>query len=425
MSKVKIGDITDSCLGKMLDAAKNKGEFAPYLANANVRWGTFDLSDLPEMRFEPHEQERYGLKYGDLVMCEGGEPVRCAIWKEEIPGMKIQKALHRIRAHEGVDVRWLYYWFLACGQRHLLDRFFIETTIKHLPGERLKEIELDLPSYEEQKNVGEVLSILDAKIDLNTRLCAELENMAKLIYDYWFVQFDFPDEHGKPYQTSGGEMVWCKELGRKVPKDWKVGTFHDLIKDIRTGLNPRQNFTFSNGTIRYLTVKNLTLTGNIDYSGCDMIDDEARDIVHRRSDIRIGDVLFASIAPLGRCYLIQKEPRDWDINESVFSLRPNYDNCTSEYLYMTLKSDLFIMGSTNSSTGSIFKGIRINTLLDMPTLIPPHQILLQFTDCVGTWLRMQENAFSESDELSHLRDWLLPMLMNGQAKVEKAKEEMK
>ena len=167
MNKVKIGEITDSCLGKMLDAAKNKGEYSPYLANANVRWGSFDLSDLPLMRFEAHEQDRYGLKYGDLVMCEGGEPVRCAIWKDEIPNMKIQKALHRIRPHDGVDVYWLYYWFLACGQRHLLDRFFIETTIKHLPGDRLKDIELDLPPYDEQKSIGAVLSSLDEKINLN------------------------------------------------------------------------------------------------------------------------------------------------------------------------------------------------------------------------------------------------------------------
>ena len=107
--KVKLGDMTDSCLGKMLDQQKNRGEFQPYLANVNVRWGTFDLDDLPQMRFEENEQERYGLRYGDLVVCEGGEPGRCAIWKEQIPNMKIQKALHRVRAHDGLDYRYLYY----------------------------------------------------------------------------------------------------------------------------------------------------------------------------------------------------------------------------------------------------------------------------------------------------------------------------
>lgn len=107
MSKVKLGTVIDSCLGKMLDAAKNKGEYEPYLANLNVRWGDFDLDNLSQMRFESHEQERYGIKYGDLIMCEGGEPGRCAIWRDELPDMKIQKALHRIRPHDCLDVRYL------------------------------------------------------------------------------------------------------------------------------------------------------------------------------------------------------------------------------------------------------------------------------------------------------------------------------
>ena len=95
--KYRMDEITESCLGKMLDAKKNKGEYQPYLANINVRWGSFDLEKLSLMRFEKDEEERYGIKYGDLIMCEGGEPGRCAIWRDELPNMKIQKALHRIR----------------------------------------------------------------------------------------------------------------------------------------------------------------------------------------------------------------------------------------------------------------------------------------------------------------------------------------
>lgn len=101
--KVLLGEVTDSCLGKMLDQEKNRGEYQPYLANVDVRWGSFNLDDLSEMRFEKDEQERYGLKYGDLVVCEGGEPGRCAIWKNQIPNMKIQKALHRVRVHDCLD----------------------------------------------------------------------------------------------------------------------------------------------------------------------------------------------------------------------------------------------------------------------------------------------------------------------------------
>ena len=114
-SKKSLADLADLCLGKMLDQKKNKGQYLPYLANLNVRWGAFDLSDLRQMRFEAREKERYGLKYGDIVMCEGGEPGRCAIWKYERPGMMIQKALHRIRPRAGLDNRFLYYSLLHSG----------------------------------------------------------------------------------------------------------------------------------------------------------------------------------------------------------------------------------------------------------------------------------------------------------------------
>ena len=90
---VCLGDYANTCLGKMLDKNKNKGVLHPYLGNKNVRWGRFELKDLPQMKFQESEHERYGLHHGDLIVCEGGEPGRCAIWKNELPEMKIQKAL--------------------------------------------------------------------------------------------------------------------------------------------------------------------------------------------------------------------------------------------------------------------------------------------------------------------------------------------
>lgn len=318
-----------------------------------------------------------------------------------------------------VNPRWLYYFFLSPEWTHFTQSHKVRgSTVDRLSVDDFPGYEIPLPSLEEQNRAVDAIFPVDQKIDLNTRLCAELECMARTLYDYWFVQFDFPDENGKPYRSSGGEMVWCQELRREVPKGWRAGKYSDLIDSVRTGLNPRQNFTFSEGGIQYLTVKNLTQEGRIDFTGCDTIDESARSIVHRRSDIRIGDVLFASIAPLGRCYLIQSNPDDWDINESVFSLRPNYSNSTPAFLYLTLKSDQFIAGSTNSSTGSIFKGIRINTLMDMVTTIPPISIVKDFSAQVSSILSKQESLFAENEQLTHLRDWLLPLLMNGQAKVE-------
>lgn len=237
------------------------------------------------------------------------------------------------------------------------------------------------------------------------------------MYDYWFTQFDFPDENGKPYRSSGGAMVWNEQLKCTIPHKWIVGAVSDCVEKISTGLNPRDNFVLGNGSIRYITVKNLTTTGSLDFSGCDMIDEEARAIVHRRSDIGEGDILFASIAPLGRCFLIQQEPTDWDINESVFSIRSKTDMITPEYLYLFFQSDSFIRKATNTSTGSIFKGIRINTLLDTQMIIPNLQVCRNFTDAIKPLLVEINNNSAETAKLTALRDWLLPMLMNGQATI--------
>ena len=191
--KVKLGDITDSCLGKMLDQQKNRGEFQPYLANVNVRWGAFDLDDLPQMRFEENEQERYGLRYGDLVVCEGGEPGRCAIWKGQVPNMKIQKALHRVRVHDGLDYRYLYYWFLLAGRRGALDQYFTGATIKHMPGQKLKGVVIDKPSIEIQRRIADILSAYDNLIENNQKQIKLLEEAAQRLYKEWFVRDNVPD----------------------------------------------------------------------------------------------------------------------------------------------------------------------------------------------------------------------------------------
>ena len=241
--------------------------------------------------------------------------------------------------------------------------------------------------------------------------------MAKTIYDYWFTQFDFPDENGKPYRSSGGKMVWNETAKQNLPFGWSCSKMEAAIESVRTGLNPRDNFKLGTGSIKYITVKNLRSDGVLDFSGCDTIDESARQIIHRRSDVSTGDILFASIAPLGRCYLVQEAPQDWDINESVFSIRNNKAAVTPEYLYMHLQSEAFVKESTACSTGSIFKGIRINSLMESKIVIPPMKIIEGFSKAVHPLFTMQNRLNNETHALTQLRDWLLPMLMNGQATV--------
>ena len=191
-SRRRLADVAELCLGKMLDQEKNRGEYLPYLANVNVRWGAFDLSDLRQMRFEAHEKDRYGLKYGDIVMCEGGEPGRCAIWKDERPGMMIQKALHRIRPGNGLDNRFLYYSLLHQGKAGGFAPLFTGATIKHLPRQNLAKVEVAVPPLADQRRIADVLSAYDDLIENNCRRIRLLEQAARLLYQEWFVRLRFP-----------------------------------------------------------------------------------------------------------------------------------------------------------------------------------------------------------------------------------------
>lgn len=241
--KVRLGDVTDSCLGKMLDQAKNKGEYQPYLANVDVRWGSFNLDNLSKMRFEESEQNRYGLKYGDLVICEGGEPGRCAIWKDQIPNMKIQKALHRVRVHDRLDYRFLFYWFLLAGKTGELEQYFTGATIKHMPGEKLKSVMIPLPPIEAQRNIADILSAYDDLIENNQKQIKLLEEAAQRLYKEWFVDLQFPGHEATPIVDGVPEGWRWRNLadialfrrGKTITKDQvNVGT----VPVVAGGLEP-------------------------------------------------------------------------------------------------------------------------------------------------------------------------------------------
>lgn len=401
------------------------GHGSPFVSFSTVFNNYFLPDALPDlMDTSIKEQETYSIKKGDILITRTSETIdelaMSCVAVKDYPRATYSGFTKRLRPKTAGIA---YHKYLAFYLRSQLFRKAVTNnafmTLRASFNEDIFSfLNLYLPEYKEQVKIGDMLYSMEQKIQLNKRICAELEAMAKTLYNYWFTQFDFPDENGKPYRSSGGEIVWNDQLKRKIPKGWDVRPLSHVISSINTGLNPRDNFILGNGDIQYLTVKNLTTSGTIDFSGCDTVDEQAREIIHKRSDVSVGDILFASIAPLGRCYLIQNPPERWDINESVFSIRRNASRVTSEFLYMYFMSDTFIKAATSSSTGSIFKGIRINTLLDIAAVIPPKDIVTAFTTQVKTLLALKEQKGTENRELTKLRDWLLPMLMNGQATVE-------
>ena len=295
-----------------------------------------------------------------------------------------------------------------------LNRFHIGSSQPLITQSIINNIEYNyIADIKKQTKIARILSSIDSKIDINNKINAELESMAKTLYDYWFLQFEFPNEEGKPYKSSGGKMVWNEKLKRDIPEGWEVNKIAECLVHINTGLNPRDHFVLNDGKIKYVTVKNITTTGELDFSGCDTISESTKKLINKRSMISPGDILFASISPLGRCFIIRETPNDWEINESVFSIRPNH-KISSEYLYQYFMSDYFVKKAEHSSTGSVFAGIRISTLNDMDIVIPRNVIIDKFTNKLTNIYKLKYGKSKENQELISLRDFLLPLLMNGQ-----------
>jgi type I restriction enzyme S subunit len=168
------------CLGKMLDKEKNLGTLQPYLRNVNVRWFSFDLTDLKEMRFQPDEETKFGLKSGDLVICEGGEPGRAAVWNGHTDNARIQKALHRVRfAHDVYDPFFAMFYLYFGTVTNRFAQHYTGTTIKHLTGKALAQIKFPVPPVNEQRRIvaklEEPFSDLDAGVAALERAQANLK----------------------------------------------------------------------------------------------------------------------------------------------------------------------------------------------------------------------------------------------------------
>lgn len=403
---------------------EQSGHGAPFLSFGAVFKNYF----LPEVLIDRmdtsvQDQEVYSIRKGDIFLTRTSETIdelgmSCVALKD-YPRATFSGFVKRIRPTK-TDVAYDKYMAF-----YLRSKFFRKTMTNNatmtlrasLNEDIFSYLKLYLPDLSIQKSSGDLLFLLYSKIELNNYMNAKLESMAKILYDYWFVQFDFPDKNGKPYKASGGKMVLNAQLKREIPEGWICYPLSEIISRIATGLNPRKNFVLGKGSNYYVTIKNIDNGKIILDDKCDKIDDESLNIINRRSDLRIGDILFTSIEPVGVVYLIQDQPENWNINESVFSLRPNYDLITPAYSYLFLSCSEIKSYTKNVSAGSIHKGVRISVLNSFKMAYSNKVIISAFTEIVDPILKRINVINKENQKLSSLRDWLLPMLMNGQVKV--------
>lgn len=386
--KVKLGEVTESCLGKMLDQKKNKGSYKPYLANVNVRWGFFDLDNLQEMRFEDDEDERYGIKYGDLIICEGGEPGRCAIWKEQIPNMKIQKALHRVRVHDIMDFRFVYYWFLLAGKQGALKQYYTGATIMHMPGQKLREVLIDKPPLIVQQRIGAYLETFDNLIENNQKQIKLLEEAAQRLYKEWFVDLRFPG-----YEN-------CKIVDG-VPVEWKKKKL-DEIADVIMGQSPKSEFYNKEH-------KGLPFHQGVGSYGARFVQDDT----YSTSFTKVAEansILFSVRAPVGRLNITKNKIV---IGRGIAAI--NSKSGFQSYLFYALKERFFkddILGN-----GAIFASISKNELLNQVFVIPDAKIMSAYEKIAAALDKKIEVVDMQLQQLVEARDRLLPKLMNGEIEV--------
>lgn len=271
------------------------------------------------------------------------------------------------------------------------------------------DIKVQLPELDIQQKIAKVLSDLDDKIELNNKINTELEAMAKLIYDYWFVQFDFPNQDGKPYKSSGGKMVWNEELKREIPEGWDAMELSELESNIVTGKTPstkiEENF---NGDIPFICIGDVR--GNMHITNTELTLSEKGANTQANKYIPEGAICVTCIASPG---LVAFATRDSQTNQQLNTVVcKKFENRYFLYFYLL---DYFKFAK--AKTGNTFANMNKGDFSSIKVIKPNSEVLIEFSNKLESSVNKVLVNSKENQKLSELRDWLLSMLMNGQVKV--------
>lgn len=267
----------------------------------------------------------------------------------------------------------------------------------------LKHLKCDVPSIEKQKIIANILSAYDNLIENNNKRIKLLEQMAENLYKEWFVRFRFPGYENVDFMDG-------------FPKKWEKVKLDDVLNKIATGLNPRKNFVLGEGENFYVTIKNMADNTVYLDDKCDKVNDDAIIKINKRSDLKIGDLLFSGIGTIGRVCLIDTPTNNWNISESVFTMRAN-KKISSDFLYMLLLSQDVQNYCQSKANGSAQKGIRMGDLRKYTFLLPTKNVINDFTNQISPILSNVSLLRNENKNLIQQRDMLLPRLMSGKLEV--------
>ena len=396
---------------KSLFVPQTKDTFKVYeqgvVLKNDINYGTYYIS---KVHFES-KLKRFEVKKGDLLMTGAGTLGEILTVPENAPKGVINQALLRIRLNESVVSATFFKYYFKYYIKAIISRINGDSVIPNLPPLPLiRNTEVDIPDTIYQNKIASVLSALDSKIELNNRINAELEAMAKTIYDYWFVQFDFPfdfaqgkpDKNGKPYKSSGGKMVWNEELKREIPEGWEVKDLQEIAMCLM-GQSPKGESYNQDG------IGTPLLNGPADYENGAL---KGRTYTTEPTRLCQKDDLVLCIrATIGNLVYSEQE---FCLGRGVAAVRAN-DKRLSELIYFLLIQE--IERFKVQATGSIIVGITKDDLIESKCLLPKDELITSFHNLIKPQFDKIRINIKENQKLTELRDWLLPMLMNGQVKV--------
>ena len=345
------------------------------------------------------------LKEKDIIISARGTVGALGVIKTP---MAFNQSCYGLRANNKVNSDFLYY--LLKNSINILKNNTHGSVFNTITKDTFNHIKVNLPSLEEQEKIANILSSLDDKIELNNDMNKTSEEMAQAIFKRWFVDFEFPNENGEPYKSSGGEMVES-ELGM-IPKGWEVKCLCDIGEIISGGTPSTKNEEYYGGEISWITPKDL--------SGYDrkFISKGERSITElglQKSSAKLlpkGTVLFSSRAPIGYVAIAGKEVCT---NQGFKSVVCDNDVMNNNYIYYFLKSNK--ENIENISSGSTFKEISGAHMKGIKIIVPSMDILNKFNDLVKSFDSLLEKNYNEIDALEGIRDSLLPKLMSGKIKL--------
>lgn len=322
-----------------------------------------------------------------------------------------------------VNTMYLLYWLRSSLGKEAFNNITIGSTQAALTIAGLKGIKLSLPNLPTQTAIAEILSSLDDKIELNNKIKQELETLAQTLFKQWFIDFEFPNEDGEPYKSSGGEMI-DSELG-EIPKGWELGVLDDLI-DFSNGnafksselLNEPENECY-----HVFKMGHIKKGGGLNADGTKSYFEKSKAQKLQKFVLRVGDLLMCmtdmkgNVALLGHTALMNENDK-YIVNQRVGLLRPKNDiGIDYPYLYILTNSSAFIDELRSRANSGVQVNLSTSEIKLSKVLLPPKEINISFDKIVKPFYDSIFNSINENRELTTLRETLLPKLISGELEV--------